>query len=71
LTLFKNSKSVEGLLSNRNTLSKFVKSAEGKTTQRKFWGELADKLDSIEPGVVAKAGLSSSSEGLYEVASEN
>jgi hypothetical protein len=48
-----------------------VKSSEGKATQKKFWGELADKLDSIEPGVVAKAGLSSSSEGLNEVSSES
>jgi hypothetical protein len=54
----------------RNTISSFVKSSDGQATQKKFWGELADQLERVEPGVVARAGLSLTSEGLEETVPE-
>jgi len=48
---------VESSLQNRNTLSPFVRNSEGQKAQKKLWTELADKLNGIEPGVIARAGL--------------
>lgn len=36
------------------SLSAFVRSEDGEKAQKKIWGELAEILESIEPGVTAK-----------------
>jgi hypothetical protein len=38
---------------NDDTLSDFVKSADGKKASKKVWKELSDILESIQPGVTS------------------
>lgn len=36
-----------------DTLATWVKTEEGKKMQKKFWGELTTKLDSIQLGITS------------------
>ncbi|KAL9075460.1 MAG: hypothetical protein Q9161_001532 [Pseudevernia consocians] len=40
-----------------NILSPFVPSDEGRKTQEKIWGEIAAKIEKIQPGILAELGL--------------
>ena len=39
------------LTNNSKGLSSFVTSSDGQKAQKKFWGELVEKLEMIQPGV--------------------
>jgi len=38
---------------HRNNLSKFVTSKDGGEAQKKLWGELEERIEEIQPGIMA------------------
>lgn len=45
------------MLGFSNILSPFVPTDEGRRTQEKVWGEIAAKIETIQPGLLAELGL--------------